>query len=421
MAKPASYDPDSPNEKYVPLPSAPLVTLSKNAVLQPPLTRRGTGPGMIVFLPPALAFEASTEANKTLDPEPVQKWAEEGFAVVGVTPSTSGWSIEESIANGVDTLLDLKELDIKDKFAVIVFYPDIIPSVLDAISKDTRISCVVSFGAAEVTSTIPIAFHVPSSYEAPETSTSTSVYKYTTLSPYFVLPQAEDYKPTFASIAHTRNVVFLRRHIGGPHFDIEAIWDEHTYFEFEVRSVSQTMGTMVQEPYVNHVTTVSYSHVFDHAPISGVISQMTGGIGRQDLATFYRDHFIFANPADTELETVSRTVGPDRIVEEFIFKCTHDKTIDWLLPAVPPTRKKLEIPMLGVVNVRGDRLYHEHIWWDQGTALLQAGLIPTHVPFPLEGGKQILRLPVAGQECVRLLVNERDGKSNGMFEWGIRK
>lgn len=45
-------------------------------------------------------------------------------------------------------------------------------------------------------------------------------------------------------------------------------------------------------------------------------------------------------------------------IEEFIFKCTHDKTIDWLLPAVPPTGKKLEIPMLGVVNVRGDRLYH---------------------------------------------------------------
>ncbi len=127
-----------------------------------------------------------------------------------------------------------------------VFYPDILCSVLDAISRDPRISCVVSFGtAAAVSSTVPIAFHVPTSYEAPETNASTSVHKYKTPSPYFVLPQAEDYKPTFASIAHTRNVVFLRKHIGGPHFDIEAIWDEHTYFEFEVRSVSQTMGTMV--------------------------------------------------------------------------------------------------------------------------------------------------------------------------------
>lgn len=28
-------------------------------------------------------------------------------------------------------------------------------------------------------------------------------------------------------------------------FDLEAIWEEHTYFEFEVRSVAKTMGTMV--------------------------------------------------------------------------------------------------------------------------------------------------------------------------------
>ncbi len=118
MAKPAFYNPNSPNEKYVPLPSAPLVTLSENAVLQPPLTRRGTGPGMIIFLPPASAFKTSTEGDKTLDPEPVQKWAEEGFAIVGVTPSASGWSVEENLAKGVDALLDLQELDIKDKFAV---------------------------------------------------------------------------------------------------------------------------------------------------------------------------------------------------------------------------------------------------------------------------------------------------------------
>lgn len=47
-----------------------------------------------------------------------------------------------------------------------------------------------------------------------------------------------------------------------------------------------------------------------------------------------------------------------RATDEFIFHCTHDKAIDWLLPAVPPTGKKLAVPMVSVVNVRGDRLYH---------------------------------------------------------------
>lgn len=124
-------------------------------------------------------------------------------------------------------------------------------------------------------------------------------------------------------------------------------------------------------------------------------------------------------------------------VDEFLFHLTHDKIVDWLLPGVPPTGKKLTIPMLGVINIRGDRLYHgthvglfgsgpffklwylEHIWWDQATCLLQAGLIPTHVPYK---GRRQLRLPVAGEECARLLMDETDGKSNEMFgsNWGVK-
>jgi carboxymethylenebutenolidase len=59
--------------------------------------------------------------------------------------------------------------------------------------------------------------------------------------------------------------------------------------------------------------------------------QMTGGVGRSALTHFYRNHFIFSNPEDTALELVSRTVGVDRVIDEFIFKFTHVKVIDWLL------------------------------------------------------------------------------------------
>lgn len=57
---------------------------------------------------------------------------------------------------------------------------------------------------------------------------------------------------------------------------------------------------------------------------------MTGGIGRESLSKFYRYHFIWSNPEDTNLELVSRTIGIDRIVDEFIFSFTHEKEIDWL-------------------------------------------------------------------------------------------
>jgi carboxymethylenebutenolidase len=76
-----------------------------------------------------------------------------------------------------------------------------------------------------------------------------------------VLPQTVDFHNGAASIAHSKAAVHFKKHLGGPCkykpfffwsqlsssavFDLEAIWDEHTYFEFEVRSVAKTMGTMV--------------------------------------------------------------------------------------------------------------------------------------------------------------------------------
>lgn len=57
---------------------------------------------------------------------------------------------------------------------------------------------------------------------------------------------------------------------------------------------------------------------------------MTGGIGRDKLTAFYRDHFIFQNPADTETYLISRSLGIDRVIDEFIFICTHNSQIDWL-------------------------------------------------------------------------------------------
>lgn len=91
---------------------------------------------------------------------------------------------------------------------------------------------------------------------------------------------------------------------------LETIWEEHTRHEFVDRCVEDTMATMVDEPYVNHVPT------------------LTGGIGRVELTSFYRNYFIFSNPEDAALELVIRTVGVDRI--EFLFNCTHDRVIDWL-------------------------------------------------------------------------------------------
>ncbi|GFZ51570.1 hypothetical protein JCM24511_09337 [Saitozyma sp. JCM 24511] len=405
------YDPDAASEAPVPLPSAPLQSLAEGITFQPPLSRRGHGPGLIAFLPPSSSFVGSG-GHKHLDPEPVQKWAEEGYGVVGVSGiEPSEQAISQALTLALGCLAESSSIDIKDKVGILVYQASFLPLLLNLLPSFPTIAALITHGVACSTSPIPAMVHVPKGAQVPAATSSPStgprikVHTYDVTAPHFIIPSSgkDSFSPSSAAMAHTRSLVFLRSHIGGPFFDIEEIWEEHTFFEFVDRSVAKTMGTMVAEPYVNHVPT------------------MTGGIGRKALSVFYRDHFIFSNPAGAELVTVSRTVGPDRVVDEFVYKCVHDRMIDWLLPGVPPSGRQLEIPMIAVVNVRGDRLYHEHIWWDQATALQQAGHLPTYVPFGDDGGTK-LRLPTDGYASARLLLDETDGQSNLMFgsSWGVQ-
>lgn len=123
--------------------------------------------------------------------------------------------------------------------------PEIVASVLyaDAESVETLVS-----------SEKPLLKHIAGQDFKPS---SQSHYPYKESSDYgFATPGHSHFHYTTESVSHTRNLQFLKPKLNGPFFDLEAIWDEHTWYEFSDRSVQHTMSTMVQEPYVNHVPTV---------------------------------------------------------------------------------------------------------------------------------------------------------------------
>jgi carboxymethylenebutenolidase len=108
-------------------------------------------------------------------------------------------------------------------------------------------------------------------------------------------------------------------------------------------------------------------------------------------------------PVDTSIELVCRTVGQERIVDEMIFRFTHDIVMDWMLPGLKPTGKRVEIPMLVVVQLSGDRIVKERIYWDQASVLVQLGLLDPR------------GLPVAGVETARKILDP-SMPSNGLIK-----
>ena len=159
-----------------------------------------------------------------------------------------------------------------------------------------------------------------------------------------------------------------------PKPDLARLWEEHTAHEFSTRDAEATLATMVEDAHVNHV------------PV------MTGGCGKDALRVFYSRDFIPSMPPDTTLTPISRTVGEGQLVDEMIFSFTHTQEMPWMLPGIPPTHRRVEVPLVAIVGFRDGKLAHEHIYWDQASVLKQIGLLTDPA------------LPVCGVEAARKIA-----------------
>lgn len=132
-------------------------------------------------------------------------------------------------------------------------------------SHESIVAAAVYADASDETSKSLVAVAIPAIHHyagkgtaTPGKSGAPKQYFYPNVATYkFATSFQDSFHYNTENISHTRNLTLLKEKMGGPYFDLEAIWDEHTYYEFADRSMEHTMSTMVQEPYVNHVPTVS--------------------------------------------------------------------------------------------------------------------------------------------------------------------
>ena len=137
-----------------------------------------------------------------------------------------------------------------------------------------------------------------------------------------------------------------------------------------------TMATMTDNPHLTNIP----------VPV--------GGVGRQGVRDFYRNHLVGKFfPPDVEMINVSQTVGEDQIVDELVIRFTHTREIEWMLPGVRPTGRRVEAAFAVIVKVEGGKIAHEHIYWDQASVLVQLGLLNP------------AGLPVSGAEAARKVLD----------------
>jgi carboxymethylenebutenolidase len=158
--------------------------------------------------------------------------------------------------------------------------------------------------------------------------------------------------------------------------DLGAVFDAHMAAEFELRDADKAMDTMTDTPSLTHVPVI------------------TGARGKDELHDFYRDHFVGKWPSDLSVERISRTSSENMVIDEFIVSFTHNIVMDAILPGLAPTGRRVELPHVAVVGFENGRIAFERIYWDQGSMLVQLGVLNAD------------RLPLVGSQQAEAVRNE---------------
>jgi hypothetical protein len=225
------------------------------------------------------------------------------------------------------------------------------------------------------------------------------VYKYSNVEPGFAEHDLDEYNRVSAALAWSRSLAAVRK--GFRTDKTDAL--EHTNETFKTLSLRHrdavaTIAMTVQDsPYVNHVPTI------------------TGGVGKRALFHFYKDFFIPGNPPSLKTQLISRTVGVNRVVDEFVISFKHTQEMPWILPGVPATNKTVSVALVSIVTIRGGKLEHEHVYWDQASVLSQIGAISAdEIPQALKS-KGCKKLPIVGAEGAMKVLDVDKVPSNDLI------
>lgn len=339
----------------------------------------GSGPGLLL-LSSGAALDDGMKARAEL-------FAEEGYSVLAIP----GMRLDEEVIEAAKILCDMPETGdglvaigygvsglvlcetaLDTGIQALVLFD--CQTVLDRPSRLDQVPCplVCHFGAADRPGLSEQAAQIQAGLKRKDGS---RIFAWEEGREGFADPGHENFDIRADDLAHTRTLELIRR-VVGPYFDFVSLFAEHVHHEFTTRDVDATMYTMIEEPYVNHVPTLA------------------GGVGHDMLKRFYKYHFVDQNAGGRDRTRISYTPGPNRVVLETYTKFRHDSVIDRYFPGIEPTGKVVEIATVIIVKFRGDKVCHEHLYWDQGSALKQIGV--------LDAGD----LPLAGAEAARKVLDE---------------
>jgi len=121
----------------------------------------------------------------------------------------------------------------------------------------------------------------------------------------------------------------------------------------------------------------------------------------------YKNHCCISTKDLSNEVIINTTVCGNTITEEKILTILHTRPIQWLLPGVQATGRRIVLPIVTIVSFDDDLLIKsKRLYWDQACVLKQVGLIPSISRCPFNG--EDTEVPAKGvQQSDPLLTKEQ--------------
>lgn len=228
---------------------------------------------------------------------------------------------------------------------------------------------------------------------------------------------AEQSEPNYdridAQLAWSRTLDCIKRSFApGPNWtvsDIETTWAKHWHSMTQTGAPTRdTMEVIVGGENGIEAPESHYCYKHTEGPTVNCVPTLIGAkrTNPSALRIFHKNTFFPSGPSSQHLRLISRTTGPDRVVDEVLLSFDHTEEVPWLLPNIPPTNRKVQIPLVLTGTFCAGKLARQQVYWDQASVLVQVGLLdPELVPGGFEvkgetrsGNQKVEKLPVCGRE-----------------------
>ncbi|KAF2670908.1 carboxymethylenebutenolidase [Microthyrium microscopicum] len=354
----------------------------------------GTSGGFLSFNSQAPRLFITAE-DEEFDLETIQHWKDEGYEV-SYHPMGEGGKVYAQEVKSWSTSMKLGQ-----HFGIIA-YGDAAVCCLDIATKPiphcTALICYYPTSIPHPNQKYPTNLNlVVHLAESQGLAATFPTYVYPEVQDGFAEHDLDMFDAIAADLTWTRSLTAIRKGLGQD-ADLENVKDSFTTLSITEKNATAAVALMSEKAHVNYAPTG------------------TGGIGRRALFHFYKDFFIPGSPPTLKWKLISRTTGVDRVVDEMVVSFKHTQEVPWILPGVPPTNRFVQVPVVSIVAIRGDRLISEHVYWDQASVLVQIGALdPKFVPKQL-ASKGCKKLPMMGADEAKKVLNVSSVPSNLMID-----